>query len=143
MEKLVWYNGKDDLKDSHFIRKVVFMDEQNVSLEDEMDAAGDEKSHHLVLYVNNEPIGTGRILLDNNVCVIGRIAVLKEYRGKHYGKLVMNEIVKKTKELGIKKAELHAQTHALGFYKALGFVEYGEEYLDANIPHMSMYYENN
>ena len=69
---------------------------------------------------------------------IGRVAVLKEYRGTGTGKYLMQSLLEKAKECGYKEIIVHAQTHALGFYGSLGFEEYGEVYIEDKILHKSM-----
>lgn len=70
---------------------------------------------------------------------IGRMAVLKEHRGKGLGAQTMQFCIKKATEQGHKKLYLHAQTYASEFYEKLGFTGYGGEFDDAGIPHIAMW----
>ena len=83
-------------------------------------------------------MATGRLIKVENEMRIGRVAVLKEYRGTGTGKLLMNSLLEKAKECGYKEIIVHAQTQALGFYGSLGFEEYGEVYIEDKILHKSM-----
>lgn len=65
-------------------------------------------------------------------------AVLKEYREKHAGKLVVEKLMERTAELDAGDIYIHAQTHAVSFYEKFGFVAYGDTFLEANIEHISM-----
>ena len=69
---------------------------------------------------------------------IGRIAVLKEYRGKHYGATVVNAVVAKSIEAGAERIYVDAQNHAVNFYEKLGFRICGRELVDRGIVHTPM-----
>ena len=72
------------------------------------------------------------------VGVLGRLAVLPRARGTGTGKALVLAVEERARERGLLSVELHAQTHALGFYEALGYTAHGEEFLDAGIPHLHM-----
>lgn len=130
-----WFAEDDDLTDVHAIRRKVFIEEQNVSESDEMDGT-DGQALHLAVYDNGKAVATGRVLTDG--FVIGRVAVLKAYRGNHYGDLVMRMLIRKAYDMGGHEQVVHAQLGARGFYEKLGFVAFGEEYEEAGIPHINM-----
>lgn len=133
-----WFEDITVFSDSYFIREKVFIQEQDVPVELEMDGT-DEGAIHLVVYKDDVPVATGRIISESDdTCILGRVAVLKEYRGYGYGELVMRELIRKAYSKGYINQHLHAQIQALEFYKKLGFVPVGEEYMDVNIPHMHM-----
>jgi len=132
-----WFAGSGDLTDAHYIRRIVFMGEQEISEELEMDGT-DGDAEHLVVYENNCPVATGRLIMVNEKMHIGRMAVLKEHRNKGLGAITMHACIEKAIEQGHKKLYLHAQTYARGFYEKLGFVGYGDEFDDAGIPHIAM-----
>jgi len=125
-----------NFKDAALIRELVFVKEQGFANEfDEIDSL----SWHLTVYDNGKPVAAARMYQKQADCYyLGRIAVLKEYRGKGLGRLVVNEMLKKLKEMGIKNAELSAQVQAQGFYEKLGFAAFGETYLDEHCPHIHM-----
>ncbi|MBI2295265.1 MAG: GNAT family N-acetyltransferase [Betaproteobacteria bacterium] len=81
------------------------------------------------------PVGTGRLLRDGR---IGRMAVLKEWRGKGAGSALMDHLIGLARKMGFDEVRLHAQTHAAGFYAKHGFTAEGEEFMEAGIPHVAM-----
>ena len=117
------------------IRYEVFVDEQNVPEELEIDGL-DGEAKHVLTFVDGLPIGTGRILSDGH---IGRVAVLKNYRGLGIGKSIMKELIKCAQDLSLEKVWLSSQWHAHSFYLDLGFVCVGEIYKEAGINHIKMF----
>ena len=117
------------------IRFAVFVEEQRVPVEIEWDDQ-DAKSIHAIAYSNaGAAIATGRLLPDGH---IGRMAVLKEWRGKGVGGAILERLIGVARERGDKQVELFAQTHAIEFYRHYGFAENGEAFEEAAIPHQSM-----
>ena len=114
--KICDYKGNE--KDICNIRFKVFVDEQNVPEELEIDGLDDE-AKHVLAYLDDEPIGTGRILIDGH---IGRVAVLKKYRGLGIGKSIMKELIDWAQKNNLEKLWLSSQWHAHSFYLDLGFV---------------------
>ena len=112
----------------------VFVDEQTVPKELEIDGLEDE-AKHVLAYLDNEAIGTGRILSDGH---IGRIAVLKKHRGLGIGKIMMQSLMQWAEEAKLEKLWLSSQWHAHGFYLDLGFQCEGEIYEEAGIDHIKM-----
>jgi len=147
MLRMSWFMGDtEDLTDAHVIRKAVFIDEQGVSLEEEIDGT-DGACIHLVLYEkydkddeneNGKPVATGRIMVTNEDFIIGRVATLKDYRGMGLGKAVMQTLINACIMMGAERVTLGAQIQAVKFYEKLGFVAYGDIYDDAGIPHIHM-----
>jgi len=132
-----WLKGTDDLADAYKIRFRVFVEEQNVPPDIEIDEI-DGTAHHIVVYQDGIPVGTGRVFEQNGRYYLGRIAVLKEYRKQHIGSLIVDLLLQKAFELGAAEVHIHAQTSALGFYKKLGFIPYGEPFDEAGIEHVNM-----
>ena len=117
---------------------MVFIEEQGVSVEDEVDGR-DGEARHLLVWLDDRPIGTARLLTDGTTGKIGRVCVLKAARGKGVGAALIRAAVEVFRaDPGLEKVKLGAQTHALGFYEALGFRAVGEVYQDAGIPHQDM-----
>lgn len=134
----IWYAPGEDYPLSREIREEVFVKEQKYPIELEFDEA-DENCWHLVLTDNEKAIATARLLkLSEGVFKPGRIAVLKEYRGKNIGAELLTLIIEKAKEMGAKELHIGAQTYAVGFYEKFGFKTTGEEYMDEHIPHIDM-----
>jgi len=116
------------------IRRVVFIEEQRVPQEEEWDGRDDACVHFLAL-LEGRPVGTARLLPDAH---IGRVAVLAEARGLGIGVALMRATIDAARRLDHPIVELAAQTHALPFYERLGFQAFGDEFLEAGIPHRNM-----
>ncbi|KJG33163.1 GNAT family N-acetyltransferase [Photobacterium angustum] len=117
-----------------FVREQVFIKEQQIDPEIEFDGL-DTQAVHVLVVDSEQPLGTGRILADGH---IGRIAIMKAARGKGLGVKVVQALVEYAKQQGYPRVDLGAQTHAVDFYRKLGFTPYGEEFMEANIPHQAM-----
>jgi predicted GNAT family N-acyltransferase len=116
------------------LRHEVFVVGQDVPEElerDELDAVSD----HAVAVVDDQVVGTGRLLPDGT---IGRMAVSSAVRGQGIGAAVLTVLEEQARERGLAAVELHAQVHALGFYDRYGYVPFTEVYLEAGIEHRSM-----
>ena len=103
---------KDNEKEICKIRFKVFVDEQNVPEELEIDGLDDE-AKHVLAFIDGQAIGTGRILNDGH---IGRVAVLKGFRSMGIGKLIMLDLISWAKEAQVQKLWLSSQWHAHSFY---------------------------
>jgi predicted GNAT family N-acyltransferase len=126
-----------ELEDAFSIRKTVFIEEQNVPAEEEIDQYENDCTH-FVLYHDGFPAGAGRFRVTDGYGKVERICVLKEQRQNGAGQAVMNAIEEYAQENGIKKLKLNAQTHAIPFYSKLGYETVSEEFMDAGIPHKTM-----
>ena len=127
------------IADAIKLRIEVFVLEQKVPIELEIDEY-DGHCQHLVLLADDTPIGTLRLVSKEAVSTVklGRLVLLKAYRGKGIGKLMMQEAFKVSRKMGFENMILDAQTYALAFYEKLGFVATGNEFMDAGIPHYRM-----
>lgn len=119
------------------IRRQVFMKEQNIPENIEIDGS-DKYAKNMVLTLDNKPIGTGRLIEIDDKMYIGRVAVLKEYRQKGYATKIIKFLLDEAKNMGYTQVFIHSQSYAKGFYEKLGFKAFGEEFLEANIPHIHM-----
>lgn len=122
--------------DSAEIRKTVFMQEQGFQQEfDEIDS----RAVHAVVYDGDCPIATGRLFTERPDCyVIGRVAVLPDYRGKHVGNAVVQALEAWAKEHGGKSVSLSAQCRVSGFYEKLGYQKTNDTHMDEFCPHVTM-----
>lgn len=127
-----WERLRDDASQ---VRHAVFVVEQSVPLEIEMDDMDAVCVHAVAYDAAGEPVATGRLLPDGH---IGRMAVLARMRGTGLGGQVLRALIEKGREAGQSVLMLNAQTHARAFYEAHGFAACGEEFIDAGIPHVSM-----
>ena len=130
----------DDIATCQEIRRVVFIEEQGVSLADEVDGR-DGEAVHLLAQVDGRPVGTARMLMAGEVGKIGRVAVLIEHRGAGLGRALILKALETLRSQGMRRAMLGARTDAIGFYEALGFQAIGSEFIDAGIPHREMVLE--
>ncbi|UAY70940.1 GNAT family N-acetyltransferase [Bacillus paralicheniformis] len=136
MEAVIVKN-QQQLEDAFFVRKEVFIKEQHVSPEEEMDHL-DQESSHLVIYDGKEPIGTGRLRLVDGYGKLERICVLKSHRSLGIGNLIIQALEEEAAKQGAVQFMLNAQTQAVPFYEKHGYKVVSEEFLDANIPHVKM-----
>jgi hypothetical protein len=117
------------------IRELVFVHEQGVPLELEMDEQDAWCDHALAEAGDGQAIGTARLLPDGH---IGRMAVLKTWRGQGVGALLLQALVEQARSRGHATLCLNAQVHAAGFYRRYGFETAGPEFIEAGIPHVAM-----
>lgn len=117
------------------LRTRVFVDEQGVTPEEEIDGRDPECLHVVAATGDGHVIGTGRLLPEGR---IGRMAVDRDWRGRGIGRALLDALVALARQRGYSSVELHAQTHAMGFYEAAGFRAEGPEFEDARIPHRVM-----
>ena len=129
--------NEDEFKIAYKIRVEIFVQEQGVPFDMELDEF-DKDAKHVLLYKDNLPIACGRIIIQENQAIMGRIAVLKKYRKQGYGRQICNKLIEIAKENEVEKIILHAQCYAIDFYKKLGFREYGEVFEEAGISHIEM-----
>ncbi len=121
------------------IREQVFVREQAVPLELEMDAQDAAATHFLLRdEQTHRPLATARLLDKNGKAKIGRVAVLPAVRGQGLGLQIMMAVLAEAHRRGFTEAVLDAQTYAIPFYARLGFAPEGEEFDDAGIPHYTM-----
>jgi len=126
------------LNDAFFVRKEVFVKEQHVPEEEEIDQFEDT-SEHIVIYDGGQPVGAGRWRLKDGHGKLERICVMKSHRSLGVGAIIMQALEKAAAAKGAGSFILHAQTQAVPFYEKQGYrVTSGEEFLDAGIPHLEM-----
>ena len=143
---------REQLADALALRQRVFVEEQRVPAEEEIDAYdalpdnwdnADEVSRalHVLARCGDLPVATGRLLLDyppGENAHVGRVAVLAEFRRQGAGAAIMRALQQAARELGRPGITLAAQLGAIPFYEELGYTAHGEIFLDANIQHRWM-----
>ncbi|MFI9598801.1 GNAT family N-acetyltransferase [Streptomyces sp. NPDC052043] len=130
------------------VRKEVFVVEQGVPQDLEYDAYDAVAVHVLAVREDGVPLGTGRLLYgaeaaaktggDPALGSLGRLAVTGDARGLGIGAALVRAVEDAARARGLSAVDLHAQSHALGFYERLGYEAYGSEFPDAGIPHRAM-----
>ena len=127
-----WHDAEPLLR---AVREAVFMREQGVSAELEWDGLDEGCRHALALSAQGEAIGCGRITADAH---IGRMAVVREWRGRKVGTALLDALLHEARSRCYAEVDLDAQVQALPFYRRSGFVEEGEVFMDADMPHRKM-----
>ena len=127
-----WATHAHDLM---FVRKSVFIDEQNVPVELEWDGL-DPECTHFIVQSNSTAIATARLKDDGQ---IGRMAVLKPYRGLGIGTKLLTAVLTHATESGFTRVYCHAQVQVVDFYRKIGFTVEGEKFMDAGILHRAVY----
>ena len=123
---VLWEEAEEELCR---IRTEVFVEEQNVDPDEEYDGLDARCLHALAVDEEGRGVATGRI---------GRMAVVKEYRGQGLGSKLLSLLEETALEQGLNRVALHAQTYAIPFYEKSGYIALGDEFLEADIPHYLM-----
>jgi predicted GNAT family N-acyltransferase len=131
IQRTTWQKDKELLSN---IRYQVFVDEQKVPIELEIDD-DDPLAAHVLCFVDGQPIGTGRILLDGH---IGRLAVLQAHRKQGYGNKMLDHLELIAQENELTEVFLNAQVTAIPFYEKRGYTVISDVFDDAGIPHQTM-----
>lgn len=128
------------------IREQVFQQEQGIARELDVDGL-DEAAIHAACYRVEEQekkdaekviVATGRLICEEGRYLIGRVAVLKQERGRKYGDFVVKMLVYKAFQLGAREVYCNAQAHAVGFYQKIGFEQCGEAFEEAGRQHIPL-----
>ena len=134
----VHHEDFDDDRDAIYgIRREVFVIEQAVPEEIEIDEF-DARARHVLAWVGGQPVGTGRITAENQLGRIGRMAVLRDWRGRGVGRAILEALVAEGSGMGLERLVLSAQCHAIPFYEKSGFEAEGPVYEEAGIDHRRM-----
>lgn len=134
--KIQLVKTKEEYRDILDIRKKVFIEEQNVPLNIEIEY--EENSNHVICYLDEFPVGTGRWRNTKNGIKLERFAVLKDFRNNGIGKEIVNFILSEISSNNT--IYLHAQEAVVDFYKKLGFKVSGDKFYEADILHSKMIY---
>ena len=134
VEIVKWIDSHAQLKN---IREKVFIQEQKVTPQLEWDGM-DEKAIHFLVFNDKAAIGCARAIVIKDHMQLGRMAVLKEYRGQGIGGALIEKAVTTAKLNQLSAIYISAQCHAIDFYKKFGFEVTSDIYLDAEIPHRDM-----
>ena len=123
--------------DARELRIRVFCGEQGVPREEEIDGRDDE-AVHLVAVERGVVIGTCRLLFDGGTCKLGRLVVDREARRRGIGGRLLALGEEEARDAGAERIVLNAQTRARGVYRAAGYAERGDRFLEAGIEHVRM-----
>ncbi|HUS26600.1 MAG TPA: GNAT family N-acetyltransferase [Nevskiaceae bacterium] len=129
--------GTEDISDALAVRWAVFVEDQDVPVDLEIDGL-DAEAEHFIGYVGDEAVAAARIRPYGHEGVkVERVSVLAAHQGKGYGKTLMRHILGRL-DAQERPSVLEAQVHALGFYENLGYSATGDVFMDAGIPHRKM-----
>ncbi|AWM19157.1 GNAT family N-acetyltransferase [Bacillus inaquosorum] len=131
---------ENDLHVALDIRRTVFIEEQHVAESDEFDEFDtlQEQCQHILVYHEDQPVGTGRVRIVDHTGKLERICILKPYRKYGLGQVIISGLENIMKEKGMATFKLHGQTQAAGFYKKLGYQTSSQEFMEDGIPHVLM-----
>lgn len=128
---------KEELQLAFQIRQTVFVEEQGVAVEIELDEY-DSICEHVLISDNEKAIATGRMRNLDGKAKLQRICVLSEYRETGIGKLVIQKLEELARENNLEKSILNAQYHAKEFYEKLGYEVISDIFMEQNIKHVTM-----
>jgi predicted GNAT family N-acyltransferase len=123
------------------VRVAVFVEEQNVPQEEEIDEHDrtDAEARHALVRDGDEPIAAGRYYrIEGTTAQVGRMAVLPEYRRRRIGRRLLDALVDDARRRGCTRVALNAQDHAVAFYAKAGFTPFGETLVECDILHQPM-----
>ena len=133
--------NEDEFEGAIAVRFRVFVAEQAIPPEEELDE-DDATAVHAVALVHRQVVGTGRLVSrDDGDGQVGRMAVDRPRRQQGVGGRILIFLEDEARSLGMARCVLHAQEYVKGFYAARGYQEYGESFLEVNIPHVEMHKE--
>lgn len=121
--------------DCERVRLMVFVAEQHVPKEEELDEWDAKSRHFIARDAQHMVMGCARLLPTGQ---IGRLAVLKPFRKRGVGGALLEAVLRSAKAAGMREVWMHAQTHAEGFYATHGFAPEGERFMEAGIEHIMM-----
>lgn len=124
----------DELYQVMVLRNQVFVVGQKITAEPEVDGL-DPQCHHLLITVDDRLVGTARLFMDEDPVRVGRVAVAGDWQGQGLGTRMMEAI---QEFIGGRRALLHAQKHLGEWYRRLGWRQVGDEFEEAEIPHLPM-----
>jgi len=140
--KVIITNEIKEREKAYAIRRTVFIDEQHIPADIEIDEYDEhvDTKYVLLMHHDSHAVGTARFRpYGNGILKIERVAVLSEERGQGAGRMIMEAIEAEAKKTGYHAMKLGAQLHAKAFYESLGYQAEGANYLDAGIGHVDMF----
>jgi predicted GNAT family N-acyltransferase len=127
----------DEVRAALALRHEVFVVEQDVPLDEEVDEH-DETALHLVAAEDGEVVATARVVMDGDTATLGRVAVAAKARRRGIASRLIAAGEAEARAHGARRVALAAQTGALALYERAGYAPYGERFLDAGIEHLMM-----
>jgi predicted GNAT family N-acyltransferase len=120
------------------LRRAVFVDEQGVPIDEELDGRDDDALHLVAVEPGGAVVGTCRILRAGATATLGRLAVAGTARGRGLGSRLVAEAERVATAAGASRMTLAAQVDAIALYERAGYEPFGERFLDAGLEHQRM-----
>lgn len=134
-----WAEDAEDLRGAIAVREHVFVQEQGVPVEEELDGRDAEAEHLVALEPGGTAvIGTLRLLLDGQTAKVGRVAVERAWRGRGIAARMLELALARARERGAGRARLASQLDVVGLYEQAGFTVESDIFEEAGIPHVWM-----
>lgn len=132
--------GPNFIQASKAIRLKVFVEEQGIPADEEFDGNDGPETVYVIYYEGDLPVATARYHAVEGAeeFQIGRVATLMEYRRKGYNRQCIQRLEDYGRELGFKKALIHSDLRALGYYESLGYQECSGHYLEDGVECVSV-----
>ena len=131
-------DNESELEAAIAVRFRVFVDEQSIPPEEELDEA-DATATHAIALSQDTVVGTGRVVWgDDGSAHIGRMAVDAAWRRKGVGGEILKFLEESARKQGLTRSVLHAQEYVKSFYAGHGYQQYGDTFLEVDIPHVEM-----
>jgi predicted GNAT family N-acyltransferase len=128
----------DEVRAALALRHEVFVVEQRVPIDEEIDEHDDRDALHLVAVEDGRVVATARVVMDGATAKLGRVAVAVPARRRGLASRLIDESERHARALGARRVALAAQTGALSLYERAGYTPYGERFMDAGIEHLMM-----
>ena len=128
---------EEDMEAAVSIRFRVFVDEQSVPAEIELDEH-DAVATHAIAIEGGQAVGTGRTYFEDGEARIGRMAVDLSHRRRGVGGVILRFLEEEAKSQGATEIVLHAQDYVKAFYAAHGYTEHGDPFMEAGLLHIEM-----
>ena len=129
---------ESELEEAIAVRFRVFVGEQSIPPEEELDEA-DATATHAIAISDGNVVGTGRLVWgDDGNALIGRMAVDAQWRRKGVGGKILKYLEDFAREQGLTRSVLHAQEYVKNFYAGHGYQQHGDTFLEVDIPHVEM-----
>ncbi|HEX6714828.1 MAG TPA: GNAT family N-acetyltransferase [Thermoleophilaceae bacterium] len=130
-------SSSSEIDEALELRRRVFVDEQRVTIDADRDGR-DREAIHVVALEGGRIVGTCRLVFDDDLARLGRMAVERDARGQGIGGAMLAEAETAARAAGATRIRLHAQTASRSLYERGGFETRGEEFIEEGIPHVTM-----
>jgi len=138
MAEITIVRTQQQREDAVSVCVAVFVDEQGIPHEEEIDELDDVAVHCVGYGDDGAPVAAGRLVLVDGYGKIGRMAVLKQHRSCGLGARVLDALEREGAARGVRLFKLSAQLSARAFYDRAGYEAIGGVYDEVGIPHIAM-----